>query len=65
MKLSGTSQASPQVTNLAAKILALKPGLTPVQVKDIILKGCDEKQVGDRTVRLINPKKSLALLASM
>ncbi len=65
MKLSGTSQASPQVTNLAAKILALKPELTPVQVKEIILKGCDEKQVGDRTIRLINPKKSMELLAAM
>ena len=65
MKLSGTSQSSPQVTNLASKLLALRPELTPVQVKDLIVKGCDEKQVGDRTVRLMNPKKTMALLKAM
>ncbi len=63
LKLSGTSQASPQVTNLAAKIIALHPEMTPVEVKALILKGCDEKQVGDRTIKLINPKKTMALLA--
>jgi len=29
MKMSGTSMASPHVTNLAAKLVALKPQLTP------------------------------------
>ncbi len=62
MPLSGTSQASPQVVNLAAKILAVKPGLSPTEVKDLILKGCDERQVGDKTVRLINPEKTIELL---
>ncbi|HOD66633.1 MAG TPA: S8 family serine peptidase [candidate division Zixibacteria bacterium] len=61
MKLSGTSQASPQVVNLAAKVLALKPELTPAQVRELILSGCDEKQVGDRAVKLINPKKTMGL----
>jgi len=65
MKLSGTSQSSPQVTNLASKLLALRPDLTPVQVRDLIVKGCDEKQVGDRTVRLMNPKNTMKLLKSM
>lgn len=65
MKLSGTSQSSPGVTNLAAKILVVRPELTPVQVREVIENGCDEKQVGERTVRLINPKRSMSLLAQM
>jgi subtilisin family serine protease len=64
MKLSGTSQASPQVTNLAAKILALKPDMTPTEVKELIIKGSDEKQVGERMVRLINPAKTIAMLSA-
>ena len=32
MKLSGTSMASPNVANLAGKLFALDPGLTPAQV---------------------------------
>jgi subtilisin family serine protease len=65
MKMSGTSQASPNVTNLAAKILAVRPELTPVQVRELIEQGCDEKKVGDRSVNLINPKKTMELLAAM
>ena len=62
MPLSGTSQASPQVVNLAAKMLALKPDLSPTEVKDLIVKGCDDKQVGERTIKLINPKKTMEIL---
>ncbi len=65
MQMSGTSQASPNVTNLAAKLLAMKPDLTPIQVRGLIVTGADEKQVGDRTVRLMNPKKSMELLRNM
>jgi len=65
MKMSGTSQASPNVTNLAAKVLALKPDLTPIEVRGLIVTGADERQVGDRTVRLINPKRSVELIESM
>ena len=64
MKLSGTSQASPQVSNLAAKLLALKPDLTPTQIKDLIVRGADEKQAGERTIRLMNPRRTLELLQS-
>jgi subtilisin family serine protease len=56
-KLSGTSMASPQVANLAAKILAMKPGLTPPQVKEIILAGAEK----NGRVNLINPKKSMMI----
>lgn len=65
MAISGTSQASPQVTNLAAKLFALKPDLTPAQVRKLIEDGCDEKKAGDRMVMLINPKKSVELLEAM
>jgi hypothetical protein len=56
-KLSGTSMASPQVANLAAKILAIKPGLTAPQVKEIILAGAER----NGRVNLINPKKSMMI----
>lgn len=57
LKLSGTSMASPQVANLAAKLFAMKPELTPVQAKELILKGAEP----NGRVNLINPKKTLEL----
>jgi subtilisin family serine protease len=58
LKLSGTSMASPQVTNLAAKLFALDPSLTPVEAKKLILAGCDRSG----RVNLISEVKSIALL---
>jgi subtilisin family serine protease len=55
---SGTSMASPQVVNLAAKILAVNPKLTPAQVIALIRDNADKTADGRRT--LINPKKTLA-----
>ncbi len=55
---SGTSMAAPQVVNLAAKILAVKPELTPPQVIALIRGTADKTADGRRT--LINPKKALA-----
>ncbi len=55
---SGTSMAAPQVVNLAAKILAVKPKLTPPQVIALIRDTADKTPDGRRT--LINPKKALA-----
>jgi len=55
--MSGTSQASPQVANLAGKILAVNPGLTPPQVIEIIVSTAEKTSDGRRT--LINPKKAL------
>jgi subtilisin family serine protease len=60
LKLSGTSMASPNVANLAAKLLALDPSLTPPQVIDLIRKGATASQDGRR--HLINPKRSVELL---
>jgi len=55
---SGTSMAAPQLTNLAAKILAINPKLTPPEVIAIIRDTADKTSDGRRT--LINPKKALA-----
>jgi subtilisin family serine protease len=55
---SGTSMASPQVVNLAAKILAADPKLTPTQVIALIRDNADKTPDGRRI--LINPKKTLA-----
>ena len=55
---SGTSMASPQVVNLAAKILAASPKLKPTEVIEIIRSTADKTADGRRT--LINPKKALA-----
>jgi subtilisin family serine protease len=59
--LSGTSMASPQVTNLAAKLFAKYPQLTAVQVKKLIVDGSDEKQITGRTIRLLNERRSFEL----
>lgn len=58
LKFSGTSMASPQVTNLAAKLFALDPALTPVTAKELILAGSERSG----RVNLINPKATIVLL---
>lgn len=64
LKLSGTSMAAPQVTNLAAKLWAVRPRLDVSAVKALIVEGSDETKAGDRTIRLLNPKKALELASS-
>ena len=54
---SGTSMASPQVANLAAKILAVNPKLKPEQVIGLIRDTADKTADGRRT--LVNPKKAV------
>ena len=56
---SGTSMAAPQATNLAAKMLAVNPKLTPVQVIAIIRETSDKSADGRRM--LMNPKKAIAV----
>jgi subtilisin family serine protease len=58
MKFSGTSMASPNVVNLAAKILAANPGLKPAEVIRIIRDTADPTEDGRR--HLINPVKAFA-----
>jgi subtilisin family serine protease len=54
---SGTSMASPQVANLAAKILAVAPKLKPSEVIAIIRDTAEKTPDGRRT--LVNPRKAL------
>lgn len=54
MKLSGTSMASPNVANLAAKLFAMRPELTVAQVRELILEGAER----NGRVNLINPRKT-------
>lgn len=65
LKLSGTSMSSPNTMNLAGKLLAVKPDLTVAQLRHLLISAADEKSVGERTVKLMNPKRSFELLAEM
>ena len=60
LRLSGTSMASPNVVNLAAKLFALDPSLTPAQVVKLITQGASTSEDGRR--HLIDEKRSVALL---
>lgn len=62
IKFNGTSMSSPQVLNLAAKLLALDPSLSTAQLRQLILDGSDEKVLESRTIRLMNPAASVALI---
>lgn len=59
---TGTSMAAPQVANLAAKLLALRPTLTPAQLIGLIEGGATRS--GDGRIRIINPKASIGSLRS-
>jgi len=61
MKMSGTSMASPNVCNLAAKILTVEPSLTPQEVVTLIEKGSDPNE-DHPDILLINPKKTVGML---
>jgi hypothetical protein len=56
--LSGTSMSSPQVANLAGKILAVNPALKPAEVIRLIVDTGERTADGRRN--LIHPKKALA-----
>ncbi len=59
VQFSGTSMAAPNVTNLAAKLFALDPKLTPLEVRDLIVRGATP--VTGSNLKLIDPKKSVEL----
>ncbi len=62
MKFSGTSMASPNVANLAGKLLAIDPNLTPAKIVDLIKSGADQATDGSSSYLLMNPKKTIAKL---
>jgi subtilisin family serine protease len=57
--------SAPNVTNLAAKLWALHPDLTVAQVRQLILDGTDDRQAGERALKLMNPKRSIELAAQV
>jgi subtilisin family serine protease len=59
-RLSGTSMAAPNVTNLAAKLFALDPTLTPARAIELIRAGATTTDDGRR--HLIDENRSVALL---
>ena len=56
--LSGTSMAAPQVSNLAAKMLAVKPSMKPQEVIAVMRSTADSSEDGRRT--LVHPARALA-----
>jgi len=60
MKLSGTSMSSPQVANLAGKLLALKPELSVAELRAAIIDNAGETEItGGRKIKLLNPQASM------
>jgi len=64
MKASGTSMASPNALNLAAKLFALDPELTPTQVIELMKKGSTPRE-GDEAFLLVDQKQSVEMLEKM
>lgn len=62
MKMSGTSMASPNVANLAGKLIAIDPSLTPTEVIEMIKAGAETRTVGEMTYLLMNPQRSVNVL---
>jgi len=60
MKFSGTSMSSPNVVNLAAKLLAVNPDLKPADLMRLIEEGSDPRDNGRYS--LINPKTSFKMM---
>ena len=61
MKYSGTSMAAPNATNLAAKLFALNPALTPAQVVVLLTTGAEPME-GKPELLVLNPKRSVEML---
>jgi subtilisin family serine protease len=62
LQLSGTSQASPYVANLAGRILDANPNLTPLDIKQVLMNTVDKKPFLAQKVRsegIANPDRAL------
>lgn len=60
LRMSGTSMASPNAVNLAAKLIALDPKLTPEQTIHLMVEGTTPSADGRR--HNLDPKRSVELL---
>jgi subtilisin family serine protease len=58
---NGTSMASPNAANLAAKLLTVSPELSTTDVISLIDRGADALE-GAEGLKLLNPAESMALL---
>ena len=58
MPMSGTSMSSPNVVNLAAKLLARNPSLSVAELREKMIAGSDQLDGGRRV--LINPRATIA-----
>jgi subtilisin family serine protease len=61
MAASGTSMASPNALNLAAKLFALNPELTPTQVVELMTQGATPRE-GDGSMLLVHQQRSVDLI---
>ena len=59
VKFSGTSMASPAVTNLAAKLFAIDATLTPEQARTLIVEGSTPSEDGRR--KLVDESRTIEL----
>jgi subtilisin family serine protease len=61
MKFSGTSMASPNVANLAGKIVALNPKLSPTEIVEAMKRTGDPLEGHEGRI-IINPKRAIGVL---
>ena len=59
---SGTSMSAPQAANLAAKLLAIDPSLSPQRLVDLMKRGAERARFAGKDVLVLNPKAAVALL---
>lgn len=62
LEVSGTSQASPYVANIAAQVKDMNPALTPKEIKAILMGTVDEKDFLKAKVKsngIVNPNRAL------
>ncbi len=62
IKMSGTSMAAPNVTNLAAKLIARNPSLAPADVIELMKKGSESRGTEEKSILVINPKQTMEIL---
>jgi subtilisin family serine protease len=63
MKFSGTSMASPNVANLAGKIVALNPKLSPTEIVEAMKRTGDPLEGYEGRI-IVNPKRAIGVLRS-
>jgi subtilisin family serine protease len=64
MAKSGTSMASPNVMNLAAKLVTVQPDLGPQELIYLMERGADRLESSEG-LKLLNPAASMVLLEAM